>query len=235
MRILRLAGKLGAIVLTGGLLAGCNSTVQSQVVVGSSGNVTLNETVNLGGQAGEVVASSPTLQAELQRVIESRTGQPAALSISANGVSWSQSISYKQLTANSDVTGVSGLAYSPLSGNRAKVSVQLANPTGLTSAIAKAVAGRKDAAALILTMDAYTDVCVSVSFPGSVQLLSASGARPTLAKNSVSVNQPIGSFIPGSFVVAGSLQGDSNGSGLWYWLGGGALVIWFAWWMVKRR
>ena len=235
MELLRTAGKLVGVVLAASVLSGCNANVQSHVAVATDGNVTLTETAKLDGQAGQEVAKSIDLQRQLTSVIESRTGQPAALSITASSVSWSQTMSYDQLIKNADVTGVGALAYETLPGSSAKVSVQLTKPVGLLSAIEKAVASRKDAAALTTTMEAYTDVCVSVSFPGTAQLVAASGVRPSVSGNTATLTQPIGSFIAGSFVVVGSLKAPSSPMTLWYWLVGGAFVVWFAWWMLKRR
>ena len=214
---------LGLLVASAAL-AGCNSTVHTSVQVTSATASTLSVGVDFSGQIGQKLASDPALRHQLEQVISQRLHQDVTLSVKGEEVSWSQSVTYEQVTSNGDITGLSSAVLSPSGGNRAIIDMTLVAPSAISAAIAKGVAGQPHAADLERTMSTYTFITQSVTFPGTIIQASSSGPKVTVAGDTASVTQRLGSYQPGTVTVTGSLTGQSLLSTQDLLLGGGVLA-----------
>lgn len=213
-------GLLATFGLVSLLASGCVSTVNTNVAITKSSD-TITVSINLNGDAAAVISRTPSLIAELNKVLTVRTGTVQHATVTPTLISWSDTITDAQLIANKDILGVGGLTSKPL-GSSDQVSVGLIDPTGLDAAIAAGAKGQPNAAALIITMEHYTTLTTQISFPGAVTLVSASGVTPQLSANSASVTQNLFSYHPGAFVVDGSLAGPSFP---WLYVVLGVLVV----------
>jgi hypothetical protein len=234
---LTLVAKLACLALAGGLLSGCNATVTTDISVTGPSTSSITEIVHFDGDAGKVIASSPRLQSDLESAIARRIGGAVHLDVSGSTVTWRQAISYAQLTANADVTGLSSAALAA-SGPDAVVTLDLVRPTALYTAITDAASMMANPQSLIVTMEQYTDVAVQVDFPGKAVIVSnPAGVRVGVTGSHAVVDQYLSSWQNGRVVVRGSLAR----SHWWmspFMLGGiavlGGLVI-LERWRLRRR
>jgi len=206
-------------------LAGCNSTVHTSIDVQSANQSSLSVGVDFTGQIGAKLASDAALRQQLEQVISARTGQAAVLVVNGQEVSWSQSLSYSQVTANSDVTGLASASLVAAPSNEAKLSMNLVDPKAIVTAITKGVAGEPQAASLVSTMETYTFVTQSVTFPGAVLSASSNGPKVSVSGSTASVTQRLSSYQPGSVSVLGSLSGPSLLSSQNLLIAAGVLVV----------
>jgi hypothetical protein len=135
-------------------------------------------------------------------------------------VSWSDTITYSQLIANKDILGVGALSTTK-TGSTVTVDVGLIDPTGLDTALAAGAKGQPNSAALLITMEHYTTLSVSISFPGAAKIISSTGPTPVLSGNVATVTQNLFAYHPGAFVVAGSLSSSTP----WLYFILGAIVV----------
>jgi hypothetical protein len=216
LKRLALAGCIGVTSLAA---SGCVSTVSTNVAIqGNSATITV--ALNLDGDASAVIARTPALVTELNQVLSNRIGSAQHVKVTPELVSWSDTITYTQLIANKDILGVGALSTTK-SGSSVMVDVGLIDPTGLDTALAAGAKGQPNSAALLITMEHYTTLSVSISFPGTAKIISSTGPTPVVSGNVATVTQNLFAYHPGAFVVVGSLSSSTP----WLYFILGALVV----------
>jgi len=210
-------------------LSGCNAGVATSVRVTSASSSSITLGVFFSGEAAAKIASTPSLQHQLSRVISSRLHEPVNLSVSSSSVSWQSTVTYQQVVANSDVTGISSAALTSGGGNTAKVTLTMVSPSALINAIDKGVAGQPASSSLATTMKTYTDVSVQVIFPGPATLVSTTGPSAQVSNNVVSIHQSLENYAPGTVVLTGSLSGSTDVFSTLHLLGAGIILVLLIW------
>jgi hypothetical protein len=211
-------------------LAGCQSTLSTNVAVTKS-SATITVHMDLTSSAAAVIARTPSLQTELNHVLSVRMGTPEHATVTPSLVSWTGTLTYHQLIENANVLGVGALSQAP-SGSGVRVSVGLVDPTGLDAALVAGAKGQPAPAALLITMEKYTNLSVTIEFPGAATLVSSSGVTPVVEGNTATVTQSVFDFHPGAFVVDGSL---SSGLPLYWWAVGLVVVAGLVYFLGRRR
>lgn len=197
--------RLAGLCLAGVVLSGCNAAVTTDISVTGARDSTITEIVHFDGDAGAVIAASPALQSQLEHDIATRVGGPVALSVSGSSVSWRHTVSYAQMTSNSDVTGVSAATLSS-SNQTSIVTLELVRPAAIDRAIGDAAGSLKGGASLVATMERYTDVAVQVDFPGPAHVVAApSRMQVGVLGSHVVVSQSLADWVSGHVEVTGSL------------------------------
>lgn len=228
-------GVLAAVAL---LSSACTAKVSTAIAVSPSAATSIVVGVHFDGEIATRLAKDSSLRSQLQQVISTRLHQPVTLAVRGSGsgsdVSWSSAVSYAQLTANSDVTGVQSVVLSPYgAGKYARLTAVLVAPTAIDHAITAGTAAMKGATALATTMRTYTSVDLSVTFPGAVQVVAAPGVHPVVSGSTVTVSQALTTYSRTTLVVDGDLQGSSFP---WLWvLGGVGAAAGIALLMYRRR
>ena len=214
------------------LTSACTATVSTAITVSPSGATAIVAGTAFSGEIGAKLASDRALRTQLTQVITARLHQAITLSVSASSVSWRAPITYAQLTANSDITGIQSAALTHIGPQQAQVVVSLVTPTAIGRAITAGVVGQKDAGAVATTMRSYTDVSVTITFPGAVAVSASPGIHPTINGTTVNVSQSLSGYTTGTLTVRGSLVASSFP---WIWVGGGAVSIGAVLWFGRRR
>ena len=219
---------LGVVAL---VATGCNSTVSTGIDVGGGGT-SLTASVHMTGEIASVVNAHPEMATSLDKALTSRMGRPEHVNVSSSEVSWSDTLTYDQLIANSDVLGVAALNQSK-SGGLGTTTLTLVEPAGLVKAMTAGVASQRDKDTLLVTMEHFTFVNVVVSYPGNVRVSQDDTGTAKVDGSTVTVSQSVYSFKPGKVVVIGGLAG--GGVALWTWgvlgviLAGGGWLAWRSW------
>lgn len=223
----RLAG-VALVALVGLGAAGCQSTVSTHVQVTGSTTSSVVAAISIDGDAAAVIAKQPGLVASLNRVLSGRLKRPEAVVVTSSLVSWSDTLSYAELVANSDVLGVSSLSLTSV-GGQARVQVGVVVPRALEAALAKGVSGQSDAVSQLATMRQYTKVSMIVSFPGPAVVSAVSPEiAPKASGTTVTLTQPLAGYHDGRFIAQGALSGGTDWA-LWGGLVAGALVLLVLW------
>jgi hypothetical protein len=195
-----------AVVLSTALLAtaGCEASVATRVEVTSATTTDITAVVRFTGEAASKIAGDPKTETELIKAITSRTGgQRPERTGDAGELVYTVPVTFEQLTASSDVLGISTAT---LSGNDddATVRITLAQPEGLLKAIVAATANEPDAAVLAETMAKATTVDVNVVFPGGVtKATGPAGVDVTVDGDTATLVQTAAQFTTGELVVNG--------------------------------
>lgn len=224
----RLGALVCALALAGLVLGGCASGLYVHIKVDSPSKSAVIAGVNFQGEAGAVIYRSPALQSALTKAISSYVGRDITLSITPGDVSWSGSISRRQLMVDGAITGIGSVSLSGGGGSE-RVGVTLVYPTELKRAILTSTSKKKDAQALAKALEAFTTVSIEIDFSGGATLLSSSGPHVSVHGGVVSVRQVLSAYQSGSFVVAGTNKSSTHFYALIVIIGallvGGALVL----------
>jgi hypothetical protein len=194
-------------------LSGCTSTLSTTVVITPS-SATITTNLHIDATAASVIYDSPSLQKALDAALTKHMGSPQHATFTKSLVTWSASLTYARLIANSSVLGIGALSTATTkSGNITTVSVGVVNPSALTAAILYGARGQQNAPALIATMERYTTLSIVIVLPGSVKLVSATGVQPVISATTASLTQSLLSYHTGAFVLASSPASHVA----WYW------------------
>jgi len=173
----------------------CRSTTTTFVRFDDAGQPSVKVSLELDGEAREVVASDDVLKGRIDAL--ARKWFPAARSQDRDGVlSWESDATVEQVTGASQLTGVSELELVP--GERPSLRAAVVQPAGLVAAIE----GSEDRAAVPALLE-NVSVGLRVEFPGDVEDVDAGDLPARVQGGTVTMSQPLAAYRSGELSVTG--------------------------------
>ena len=196
-----LRNRMYGLVVSVFVLAGCQSSLTTEITVESDGAGVVAE-LAFHGDVVNVLQKDPTLREQLETKIAELVED---FSVKSPGELYVLRPSQGELQAAGGITGVGSIAVAR-EGSIATVSVQTVDPAQLREAILASVAGQPDAQSLQQTMLANTFLEVRITFPGSV--IEANG--DVIEGRTVRYRDSVGAWAEGTLVARG--EGKTSGN-----------------------
>lgn len=209
------------VVFCAALLTACQSTIGTNVSVGTDAKANITISVRFDGSIAEELRKRPGLVDSLEKAFESRGLRPDHRSDNGSEI-WTAELGTvdpvvgpdtipagpvaDKVAATADVTGVAIVAVERRDSN-ALVKVATVDPAGLRQALKDAIGEAPDAGVLYETYIANTTTAVAVTFPGSIK---NPGSFTTTSSNRGVLSIPLDQAGTASYSILGSLDGNAD-------------------------
>lgn len=184
------------------MLAGCQTSVTTQMKVTSAHQAEVTAVLELRDEAAEAVHRSPELSTRLQNLFRAKAGD-VSVKDSASSIRFSALLNPDKLAETGSLTGVNALEISDSGSKDVTAKVTMVSPTDLLVAIR----GYEDKAAVTPMLE-NTTIAIEVTFPGGVS--KATGPAVTTSGPTARSAQPLSDFAPGVMEVSGNPEAPSN-------------------------
>ena len=196
-----LRNRMYGLVVSVFVLAGCQSSLTTEITVESDGAGVVAE-LAFQGDVVNVLQKDPALREQLETKIAELVED---FSVKSPGELYVMRPSQGELQAAGGITGIGSIAVSR-DGSIATVSVQTVDPAQLREAILASVAGQPDAQSLQQTMLTNTFLEVRITFPGSV--IESNGG--VIEGRTVRYRDSVDAWAEGTLVARG--EGKTSGN-----------------------
>jgi len=167
------------------LLTSCRADVSTHLNVEGNGSTEITVGFTATGTVAEALHDGSAEQQYLSALITARTGKHTELELVGGEINWESELSFSQLKASSDLTGIANAAIhlcgskeawnGDCDGDRVTAVIELARPDGLLEAFINAGSSRFDGQDVATTYAANTFLTLTVQFPHDAGIVTTGG------------------------------------------------------------